>query len=568
MQSETKNCQSCKNNFVIEPDDFGFYEKIQVPPPTFCPLCRFIRRLASSNERVLYKRTCDFSKNEIFSMYPQNVIFPVYNTDDWYSDKWDPYVYGMAYDFSRSFFEQFKELLSNVPKMALVRQGLSVNSPYVHRVTDPKNSFMVFRSTTPTDSFYSYTVEKIKDSSDIGWSNNMELCYECINCENSYNIRFSQESVNCRDSSFLYACRNCSNCALCVNLVNKEFCIWNEQYTKEEYFEKLKSLGINTASGISKMEREFPEFRKKFPQKAINSIKSDDVSGNWFSNSKNVHQSFDCINVRDGKYLFSVFDAQDCMDYWEWGNKSELVYESENCGINTSRIYFCTQCWTGAHDLWYCDSCPGSGNCFGCIGIKKGEYSILNKKYSKEEYEALVPKIIKHMKDMPYIDKRGIEYRFGEHFPDELSLFAYNETAAYDFYPISKEEALSRGYQWKDKEKKNYTTTIKSSELPETIGKVDDSIINQVIECEDMDSPYSVGAYRITPNELAFYRRMDIPLPRVCFDVRHMRRLAKRPPLKLEMRNCTKCNMEVETVYNESYAPIIYCETCYKQEVY
>jgi hypothetical protein len=32
---ETKICQNCKKNFIIEPDDFGFYEKIKVPPPTF-----------------------------------------------------------------------------------------------------------------------------------------------------------------------------------------------------------------------------------------------------------------------------------------------------------------------------------------------------------------------------------------------------------------------------------------------------------------------------------------------------------------------------------------------------
>src|SRR3990167_11565610 len=138
---------------------------------------------------------------------------------------------------------------------------------------------MVFRATGPIDSLYSYTVEKIKDSSDIGWSINMELTYECLNCENCYNIRFSQESVNCRDSSFLYACRNCSDCVGCVNLTNKQFCIWNEQYTKETYFEKLNELGLNTFSGIEKIKVEFETFRKKFPQKAVNSIKYEDVSG-------------------------------------------------------------------------------------------------------------------------------------------------------------------------------------------------------------------------------------------------------------------------------------------------
>jgi hypothetical protein len=180
----------------------------------------------------------------------------------------------------------------------------------------------------------------------------------------------------------------------------------------------------------------------------------------------------------------------------------------------------------------------------------------------------MAEKIKKQMLEVPYIDNRGREYRFGEHFPEDLFSFAYNETIAFDFNPLSREDILSRGYQWKEREKKNYETTVKSANLPETIGEVTDDMLKQVIECGEKDSPYSVGAYRITPNELAFYRRMDLPLPRVCFDVRHMRRLAKRPPLQLVKRNCGKCNMEVETVYTTDYAPILYCESCYKQEVY
>ena len=31
MNIEKRNCQNCKNDFVIDSDDFGFYEKIKVP---------------------------------------------------------------------------------------------------------------------------------------------------------------------------------------------------------------------------------------------------------------------------------------------------------------------------------------------------------------------------------------------------------------------------------------------------------------------------------------------------------------------------------------------------------
>src|SRR3989339_1540309 len=115
MESKTKTCQNCKHEFRIEPEDFDFYEKIKVPAPTFCPECRAQRRLAFRNERNLYKRKCDLCGKDIISRYspepPSGWKKPlkVYCPKCWYSDQWDPMEYGQDYDFSRGFFEQFKD---------------------------------------------------------------------------------------------------------------------------------------------------------------------------------------------------------------------------------------------------------------------------------------------------------------------------------------------------------------------------------------------------------------------------------------------------------------------------
>ena len=107
---ETKSCQNCRNDFTIEPDDFGFYEKIKVPPPTWCPQCRLIRRFSFRNERYLYKRTCELCKKEALSMYGPNVKRKVFCPACWWSDDWDQYENATDYDFSKSFFEQYKIL--------------------------------------------------------------------------------------------------------------------------------------------------------------------------------------------------------------------------------------------------------------------------------------------------------------------------------------------------------------------------------------------------------------------------------------------------------------------------
>ena len=73
MNAETRICQNCKQNFVIEPEDFEFYARIKVPPPTFCPDCRMIRRLAWQGFDSLYKRKCDFSGDMVVSnQHPDN----------------------------------------------------------------------------------------------------------------------------------------------------------------------------------------------------------------------------------------------------------------------------------------------------------------------------------------------------------------------------------------------------------------------------------------------------------------------------------------------------------------
>src|SRR3989338_7740375 len=102
MKPETKTCQNCKASFVIDASDFQFYEKIKVPPPTFCPECRMVRRMAFRNERALYKRKDAFG-NDVISIYSPDKPFIVYDQNYWWSDKWDALDYGRDYDFSKSF---------------------------------------------------------------------------------------------------------------------------------------------------------------------------------------------------------------------------------------------------------------------------------------------------------------------------------------------------------------------------------------------------------------------------------------------------------------------------------
>jgi len=101
-------------------------------------------------------------------------------------------------------------------------------------------------------------------------------------------------------------------------------------------------------------------------------------------------------------------------------------------GVNSAFI-LTGEC--GTNDCYYCQHVNDCNFCFGCTAIKHKKYCILNKQYSKEEYEKLVGQIITKM------EKAGER---GENFPVKNSTFGYNETVAQTFHPLTKEEALAR----------------------------------------------------------------------------------------------------------------------------
>ena len=141
--SSIKQCQNCKQQFTIEPEDFTFYKKIQVPPPTFCYLCRFQRRIAYRQERTLYRRKCDLCSEMKVMSYSSAWTGPVYCPPCWWSDKWDGLKYGVEYDFSKPFFLQFHELRKRVPQMGLATPySTMINSDYCHMAGELKNCFL------------------------------------------------------------------------------------------------------------------------------------------------------------------------------------------------------------------------------------------------------------------------------------------------------------------------------------------------------------------------------------------------------------------------------------------
>ncbi len=213
--------------------------------------------------------------------------------------------------------------------------------------------------------------------------------------------------------------------------------------------------------------------------------------------------------------------------------------------------HFTTWCWQDKN-VMYSDNCHYSEHLFGCISMKRKKYCILNKQYTKEEYEALVPKIIERM----MADKE-----WGEFFPMPMTPFCYNETAATEYFPLEKDKVLALGLRWHDEDSKNYKPQTVT--LPDSIKDVKDDIADALLACE-----HCKKNFKILKQELTFYRDMNLPAPAKCYECRYTERVRRRNPRHLWERPCAKCTKQMWTSYPPERPEIVYCEECYLKEVY
>ena len=564
QDSGRQACAQCSASFEITAEDLAFLEKLspkiggkilKIPPPTLCPECRRQRHITWRNERTLYQRTCDLCGKSIISIHETSALFPVYCNECWWSDRWNAQVFGCPYDPSRSFLAQMQELRAVVPRNALYLKN-TVNCDYCNHSLDIRNCYLcVCVGYNSEDGYYSKWIIKSKNFCDCYQLIGCELQYESFYSNACYNCIVAERSEECRDSAFLYDCTGCSDCFCCWNLRHKRFCIENVQYTEKEYRQRRNAIDLGS---YHVFQDSVARYRSLIAARAVRvsmfSRQCENVSGDFLIRCKNVHDSYDVEDGQDARFCYGCAGIRDCYDINEAAVDCELQYDAQSCDLSR-RICF-------SHTSYYCsdglylDSCHSCRSCFGSVGLRNAQYCIFNHQYTKEEFETLVPKIIEQMRQ---------DGEWGEFFPAEQSPFAYNETTAMEYFPLTEEEVLRRGLKWKNRtdEPPKVDRIIPAHQLPNAIDDIPDDILNWAIECEATGRPF-----RIIKQELDLYRAMRLPIPHLHPDERHRRRMALRNPRKLWQRKCAKCGKEIRTTYAPERPEIVYCEACYLAEVY
>lgn len=560
-----QTCKHCPATFEVTDADLAFYDKVspvfqgrkeQILPPTLCPDCRMQRRLTFRNERSLHHRSCSRSGKSIISMYPADVPFPVFDNDEWWKDGWSGVDYGLPFLPGKPFFTQFAELMRVVPRMARVQQGENPNSQYTNCASNNRNCYLIFSSNADEDCLYGTWVNDSKDCVDCQQVLRCERCYECIDCVECYNCAFVRDSAQCSDSRFLISCVGCRNCFGCVGLRQKEYCVLNEQLTKEEYDRRMAELRLDTTSGLGAAMKAFRAIALRVPVRHYEGQQNENVLGNHITQSKNAIECFDSNSLEDCKWCTNAQYFKDSYDvsYYGSSGSNELIYEAEGVGHNVSNVRFSKLVWGNSNGILYCYECFACRDCIGCIGLRQQQYCILNRQYSKDEYERLAPQVIETMR---------MFREWSEFFPAQLSPFGYNESVASEYFPLTKADAESRQWPWRNLEETEDKYFGPDFAVPDAITSVPDDITKQILKCVTTGK-----LFKVVPQELAFYRSMGLPIPQKCPDQRHADRMAQRNPRTLWDRTCANCATAIRTTYAPDRPEIVYCERCYLQTVY
>lgn len=555
------NCKKCNAEFNVTSEDQAFIKKVspvvaeqthEISTPTLCPDCRHQRRLVWRSERKFYSRKCDKCSKDLITIFYPDQTYKVYCKECWWGDGWSAFDSGRDFDFSRPFFEQFEDLMKSTPLLYSWKIGDIENSEYNNNVSFFKNCYLMSSSNYDEDCYFGYYVNDSKDCVDCSSVKRSEIMYECLESIGGYNLKYCHNCTDCANSWFLRNCKNCKDCFGCADMTQKQYCYFNEQLTKEGYEQKLSEFNSGSKQATKEMIGKVRHHHLKYPNKHMIGEQNENVTGNVVYNSKNCDTCFDCIGSENLKYCHQLTDAKDCMDIMTWGRPAELMYECMAVGSNAYQNRFCVISQDSRENL-YCQYAMFVENCFGCIGIKHAQHCILNKQYSKEEYEKLVPKIIEHMK------KHG---EWGEFWPSKMSPFAYNEALSNDWLPLTKEEALAQGQKWRDPDPKEFLP--QDFEVADDIAQIDESVMQKIFACKKCGQNY-----KIVPAEFAFYKKYILPIPDECPSCRHIDRMRRRNPRHLWHRQCMNegCQNEFETTYAPDRPEKVYCEKCYQQSV-
>jgi len=537
-----KTCAETGDTFEITEDMYNMYKKLGVPLPTTAPHVRLRRLRAHMGGIELFPRKT-MGTETVVSMYDPESHALVLSPEEWRADTFSPEKYGQAIDPQQSFFDQWMHFSRTVPRPTVSSDPDSENCSWSIYDVEFKECYATFGGVNCKHLLYGDMCIDTSNSLDLAFMVQTEWSYECIQGFQCSQAFFSDFCVSCLNVYFSFGCRNSSNLFACVNLDNKQYCILNVQYTKEEYFKKISQFDLSDIAVVKRLQKEAWELWKQGYYRTEVNFNSERSVGDDVISSVDTYG----ISTFQTERLYNSFDTSYVKDSCDITTSSnlELSVNTVACdGYGNKMTISCHGCT----DVEYSELCVSCEHCFGCIGLKRKKYCIFNVQYTEEEYWKKLDEIKSAM------IRRG---EYGEFFPYRTSLFAYNTSHADTFFSLSRGEVEHLGARWYDLPKAD-SDGSKYTKMPEKLKDFDDSLLASQFVCEDSGRPY-----RIVEPELAFHKKFDIALPTQHPSVRRKNRYARMHGLTLRDDQCYRCDKSIVSRISPDLESKNVCDDCF-----
>ena len=184
------------------------------------------------------------------------------------------------------------------------------NAVYTNYTAELVNCYLLFDSNRTQDSAYCTKSRKSQSVIDCLSIVDCEHCYDCTDCSDMYQTTHCYDCSGCTMSDWLIDCHGCSYCIGCVNLVQKEYHIFNQPVTKEE-FETYKKRLVEQGGVIH--DEQWETLQRQVIKKATRQLNTEKCIGENIRASSDIFCSSNIVDAEHLRRCDNIGDStQDC----------------------------------------------------------------------------------------------------------------------------------------------------------------------------------------------------------------------------------------------------------------
>jgi len=544
-------CEMTGEKWFVDDEEIGWDKKFNVPPSPFSPRVR-LWHLASffSVYQWWWAKHFDTGEPVLSYVHPATGI-RVLPDKEWFTRDFS--TTNLSFEIDRPFFDLLRELQLKVPINATRNVKEPENSVAMVSMGD-KDSYFVAASSS-RGCLYLNDSQNIEFSVDCNGAIDVSEGYSLSHCVRMHRCKFSLESSDCLDSSFLFDCRNCEFCFGATNQRNKKYLFFNEQLSKENWEQRVKEVDLGdrlilttTWQRFIALINEQAVWPENFNQKTEGSI------GEYLINSINCRFCYYGLGAAESYYCIGLVNAR--------GNAFCTAIPGDNnlqCwGGRSSNCKF-SHTVTGCDDLEYCMNCYNCAHCFGCVGLQRKSFCIFNAQYTEEEYWQKVDELKCAMLE------RG---EYGRPFPMKYSFTYYPESGPLAYMDATEADMIRADMSQFSidasgafgESRLEGKTIKKREEAPNNINDFDlTQWVGIPIEDPEIKRPFSY----LKP-ELEFYKKYHLAPPLKHFTTRVRDLMLLMNISSFEDVVCKHCDNKITVAKNRTFADRkIYCRACY-----